>query len=99
MTHADRGGRLQRLAAELLVYGDVQRLTAAEVAAAAGVELSGSGELWRAAGFPDPADDDRRFSQAEVELVRTVELAGELFGRSRDDAAAARHRFVGLADR
>ena len=42
MTHADRGGRLQRLAAELLVYGDVQRLTAAEVPPRRASRLSGS---------------------------------------------------------
>ena len=82
MTHADRGGRLQRLAAELLVYGDVQRLTADEVATAAGVDVERFRQLWRAAGFADPADDDRRFSQDEVELVRTAELAGELFGQT-----------------
>ena len=82
MAQADRSGRLQRLAAELLVYGDVPRLTAAEVSTAAGVEPERFKELWRAAGFPDPADDDRRFSQAEVDLVRTVELAAELFGHA-----------------
>ena len=80
MVYADRTGRLQRLAAELLVYRDVERLTAAEVAWAAGVEPDRFGELWRAAGFPQPAHDDRRFSSAEVELVRTVELAASLLG-------------------
>ena len=80
MVYAHRTGRLQRLAAELLVYRDVERLTAAEVAWAAGVEPDRFGELWRAAGFPQPAPDDRRFSSAEVELVRTVELAASLLG-------------------
>ena len=80
MAHADRSGRLQRLAAELLVYGGAKRLTADEVSRAAGVGVERVREVWRAAGFPDPADDDRRFSQAEVELVRTVELASGMFG-------------------
>ena len=80
MVSAERSGRLQRLAAELLVHGDIERLTAAEVASAAGVEPDRFSGLWRAAGFPHPAPDDRRFSTAEVELVRTVELAADLFG-------------------
>jgi adenylate cyclase len=80
MVSAQRSGRLQRLAAELLVYGDIERLTAAQVASAAGVEPDRFSEVWRAAGFPHPAPDDLRFSNAEVELVRTVELAADLFG-------------------
>jgi adenylate cyclase len=80
MTRAHGGGRLQRLAAELLVYGDVERLTADEVSTQAGVEVDRFKVLWRAAGFPEPAPDDSRFTQAEVELVRVVERARALFG-------------------
>ena len=55
MVAAQRSGRLQRLAAELLVYGDIERLTAAEVASAVGVELDRFSEVWRAAGFSLPS--------------------------------------------
>jgi class 3 adenylate cyclase len=39
-------------------------------------------ELWRAAGFADPAPDDARFTEAEVELVRTFEAAAGQFGEA-----------------
>ncbi len=82
MVRANEAGRLSRLAAELLVVSEPDRYTAAEVAARAGVGVDRFIELWRAAGFADPAADDARFTEAEVELVRTFEAAAGLFGEA-----------------
>ena len=82
MVRANEAGRLARLAAELLVVTGPDRYTVAEVAAKAGVGVDRFIELWRAAGFADPAADDVRFTEAEVELVRTFEAAAGLFGEA-----------------
>ncbi|HWC69271.1 MAG TPA: adenylate cyclase regulatory domain-containing protein, partial [Acidimicrobiales bacterium] len=82
MVRANEAGRLSRLAAELLVVAGQDRYTAAEVAARAGVGVDRFIELWRAAGFADPEPDDVRFTEAEVELVRTFEAAAGLFGEA-----------------
>jgi adenylate cyclase len=82
MVRANEAGRLSRLATELLVVTAPDRYTAAEVAARAGVGVDRFIELWRAAGFADPAPDDVRFTESEVELVRTFEAAAGLFGEA-----------------
>lgn len=47
-------------------------LTAAETAAAAGVERSVSMRLWRAMGFPDAPEDERLFGDFDVEMLRAA---------------------------
>jgi class 3 adenylate cyclase len=82
MVRVNEAGRLSRLAAELLVVAGQDRYTAAEVAARADVRIDRFIELWRAAGFADPEPDDVRFTDAEVELVRTFDAASGLFGEA-----------------
>ncbi len=47
-------------------------LTPAEVAAAAGVELTDARRLWRALGFSPVPDDQRFFTASDVEVLRAV---------------------------
>jgi adenylate cyclase len=47
-------------------------LTSAEVARAAGVELDAARRLWQALGFPPVPDDDRLFTGADVDVLRTA---------------------------
>jgi class 3 adenylate cyclase len=94
MTAADRSGRLARLAAELLVLEGPDRYTAAELAEAAGVDLDRVLLLWQAAGFPEPASEDARFTAAEVEMVRITDAGAALFGEA---AALQLLRVVGAS--
>jgi class 3 adenylate cyclase len=81
MVAAHRDGRLDRLAAELLFQPGLERLTAAEVAARAGVAEDLVRRLWHVAGFAD-AGGGGRFGARDVELVRTFCAASELFGEA-----------------
>jgi class 3 adenylate cyclase len=94
MVAAAESGRLSRLAVELLFLPRSGRATLAEVADAAGIPAERMRALWRAAGFPDVADDDRRFTPAEVDVVRTFEAGAALFGEA---AAMQLLRVVGSA--
>jgi Adenylate cyclase regulatory domain len=46
--------------------------TSGEVARAAGVELDDARRLWQVLGFPPVPDDDRVFTRADVEMLRTA---------------------------
>src|SRR4029453_6205593 len=46
--------------------------TSVEVARAAGVELDDARRLWQALGFAPVPDDDRVFTRADVEVLRTA---------------------------
>ncbi|MCC6766536.1 MAG: adenylate/guanylate cyclase domain-containing protein [Deltaproteobacteria bacterium] len=61
----------RRLAAALLGAAD---LTGLDVARAGGVDLDDLHRLWRALGFPPVAADDRRFTRADVEMVRALRV-------------------------
>src|SRR3954452_22097892 len=49
------------------------RYTADELATRAGMDRSLSKRLWRALGFPDVADDERVFTDADAEALSTVQ--------------------------
>lgn len=57
-------------AVETFLLGATPSLTKAEVAAAAGVPLPVAEQLWRLLGFAHAADDDRAFTDADVEALR-----------------------------
>jgi adenylate cyclase len=48
-------------------------LTSADVATAAGVDLATARRLWRALGFSPVPDDQRFFTHADVDMLRTVQ--------------------------
>lgn len=90
---ARRDGRLTALAVELLL-SPARGLTIADVARLAAVDEEDARRVWRAWGFAAPEPDDRRFSAADVELVRHALDIEAAFGR-----ATALHtlRVIGLA--
>jgi adenylate cyclase len=55
----------------------VPALTATEAAAAAGVDLDLARRLWRALGFSPPAEDERFFTDADVDTLRTARALGD----------------------
>jgi len=61
--------RWRALAEALLGHAE---FTSGEVARAAGVELDDARRLWQALGFPPVPDDDRVFTRADVEVLRTA---------------------------
>ena len=75
---AHRDGRLEHLARELLFLPEPERLTAAEVAARAGVEVADVHRLWRAAGLPHTSS--AQFTPRDVDLVATFDAATQFFG-------------------
>lgn len=63
------------------LLGDIPTLTRAEVAEQAGVPLELAEQLWHSLGFPHAADEDRAFTQYDVEALlntRTLIEAGIL---------------------
>jgi adenylate cyclase len=56
---------------ELLLGGE-PRYTRADAARLAGVELDRASKLWRALGYARPSDDERVFTDADVEALREV---------------------------
>lgn len=62
-------GAESRDALERLLLGGPRRWTRSEVAAMAGMPPSRTQRLWRALGFPDAADDDAVFTDADVHAL------------------------------
>lgn len=89
---AERGG-LQALTIEILLAPD-RHLTIGEVAARAEVQPEDALRLWRAWGFAPPPDDDRRFTNVDVEMVRTALAIEAIFGT---DASFHTARVMGMA--
>jgi adenylate cyclase len=60
-------------------------LTPAEVASAAGLDLEMSRDLWRALGFPPVANDERLFTERDVEILRGVRAVLEIDVAEQED--------------
>jgi adenylate cyclase len=82
------------LAVRVVLRPGPRELTLAELAGAAGVTEERAATVWRAAGFPRPTPDARPFSEADVELLRSVEAGAVLFG---DDTILQMVRVMGSA--
>lgn len=65
---AELGAAMQEVEGHLL--GEAPTLTRHQVAEEAGVPLEIATELWRLLGFPQAADDDVAFTQADVQALR-----------------------------
>jgi adenylate cyclase len=63
---------------EPLLLGGTPTLTRGEVAERAGVPIAVAQELWRLLGFPRTSDDDRAFTDADVEALRQARELMEL---------------------
>ena len=65
-------GALDSLAVEQVLGLGLRAYNRAGVAAAAGVDVSTAQRLWRAMGFADVSDDAVVFTDADVEMLRSV---------------------------
>jgi adenylate cyclase len=83
---AEGPARLQAMIATRLALPGPRRYTAREVGQAAGVEREEADRLWLAMGFPLAPEDERAFTDADVEALLT---ARELFARAEIDNSLA----------
>jgi adenylate cyclase len=79
-------GALVTLYADRAFVPGIQRLNRLEVAERAGVALDEAREFWRSLGFPDVADDEAIFSEADVEVLKRVKLLMDSGVIDRDSA-------------
>jgi adenylate cyclase len=100
---ADGSSGLLALAADRLFVPGNERLTRIEVAERSGIPVEEAATYWRALGFADVSDDDRIFTEQDVEMLRLLknllatgfadrELALQMtrvLGRSMQNVAAA----------
>ena len=73
IARARQGGQLALLALASATLPGGGRYTGEELATRAGMDRDLSKRLWRALGFPDVADDDRVFTDADAEALATVQ--------------------------
>src|SRR3954452_7316 len=73
IARAREDGSLGLLALATAALPGGARYTPDELAARAGMDRSLSKRLWRALGFPDVADDERGFTDADAEALSTVQ--------------------------
>src|SRR4051812_32478477 len=67
---------LAALAANRAAFPGERRYTPPEVWSAAGVSEDQARALWRAMGFPDPHDDERALTDADLTALRTASSLG-----------------------
>jgi adenylate cyclase len=80
-----------REALERLLLDGPRRYTRLQVAALAGMEPTWTQRLWRALGFPDAADDDPAFTDADVQALAILsELIDSGFVDAETEASIAR---------
>ena len=80
-----------REALEELLLGGPRRYTRRQVAEVAGIPAERTRRLWRALGFPDVADDDRAFTDADLAALTTLtRLIDSGFVDAETEASIAR---------
>jgi adenylate cyclase len=84
------------VSAEQLLLGGEPRYTRSEAARAAGIELERASRLWRSLGYATPGDDERVFTDADVEALRTVTALHDVLGADAE-AEFALARTLGQA--
>ena len=87
---AESEDRLALLALDRQLLPGRARYTFAEAATRAGFDVDVARRLWRALGFPDPPDDARRFSDLDIDALRTLQrrFASSLLGGDDSSQAA-----------
>jgi adenylate cyclase len=70
---AAANGNLYLLAIDRLLVAGTPRYTATEVAERSGMPLEQTARFWRALGFTDVTDDERHFTDADVEALTIAE--------------------------
>lgn len=75
---AEADGELYLLAVDRLLVPGAPRYTAAEVAARSGMPAEEATRFWRALGFTDVTDDERHFTDADVEAIAVAKRIIEM---------------------
>ncbi|MER3452691.1 MAG: hypothetical protein C4344_03180, partial [Acidimicrobiia bacterium] len=96
IAEARRGGGLGMLALDRLLLPGPPAYDEEELARRAGVPVAFARRLWRALGFPDVAPGEKRFSDADVEMLARVRTYVEL-GIADERAVLQLTRVVGSA--
>ncbi len=93
---AEAEGQLYLLTVDRLLVAGAPRYTATEVAELSGMSLAQTARFWRALGFTDVTDDERHFTDADVEALRTAQsLLDE--GLADVEVALQMTRVIGLS--
>jgi adenylate cyclase len=88
--------QLYLLTVDRLLVAGAPRYTATEVAQQSGMSLEQTARFWRALGFTDVTDDERHFTDADVEALTTAErLLDE--GLADLEVALQMTRVIGLS--
>lgn len=86
--------RVALLPVERVLSGDGERYTASEVAERAGLPVEFLKAQWRALGMPEPSDEERIFTQRDVEAGQQVQALREL--EIPDDEMLQVARVIGI---
>jgi adenylate cyclase len=92
--HARASGHIGLLAIATAALPGHARYTADELAARVGIDRELSRRFWRAMGFPDVADDERVFTDQDVEALATAHALIQL-GVTDVDVAIQLTRVIG----
>jgi adenylate cyclase len=93
---AEADGQLYLLTVDRLLVAGAPRYTATEVAERSGMPLAQTARFWRALGFTDVTGDERHFTDADVEALRTAQrLLDE--GLADVEVALQMTRVIGLS--
>jgi adenylate cyclase len=74
ITRAEADGTLPLVAVERLVIADEPKYTVREAAAQTNRPEEEIAHFWRALGFPDPHEDDRVFTEHDLDMLKTAAL-------------------------
>jgi adenylate cyclase len=93
---AEADGQLYLLTVDRLLVEGVPRYTATEVAERSGMSLLQTARFWRALGFTDVTDDERHFTDADVEALSTAQRLLDA-GLADVEVALQMTRVIGLS--
>jgi adenylate cyclase len=98
LTEAAEGGltAIRRVVARYLTFPGPRRYTKAEVYEKVGVDEEYVRALWRAMGFAEPPDDEKAFTDQDIEAVKTAARVFERAGLDRP-TALQQARTMGLS--
>lgn len=93
---AEADGQLYLLTVDRLLVAGAPRYTATEVAQRSGMSMEQTARFWRALGFTDVTDDERHFTDADVEALAIAERFLEE-GLADLEVALQMTRVIGLS--
>jgi adenylate cyclase len=93
---AEADGQLYLLTVDRLLVEGVPRYTAIEVAERSGMSLPQTARFWRALGFTDVTDDERHFTDADVDALSIAQRLLDA-GLTDVEVALQMTRVIGLS--